>query len=400
MPIPLRDIPSLLRTPTGRKKLRGGVFRALWPILSRIARLWRRTVARRTRVVVVVGSVGKTTTTKIVAAALCGGDYSVPRGNCLSKTAAAILGIRRGDPHAVIEVGISLPGQMAGYASVVRPDVTVVTAIQSDHAPTLGGMEVRRREKSGMVRALGPDGVAVLNGDDPNVMWMTGKTRARVTTFGFGESCDVRATDVRVAEDLEGTRFRLHAAGDVRDVRIHLIGWPLVYAALAGVATGLAEGLSLDVILPRIEQVAPLPRRFQPVRLTCGALVLVDALKSSLGTVEAALDVLEGIPSRRRFAVLGKVDDLTEQDDRASIYRQLGRRVAAVAERAVFVCEEGEGDYAAGAVEAGMPADAILCTGNHIEAAVEVLGDLAPGDVVLLKGRGAQHLERIVTLLN
>ena len=396
----LHEFPSLLRTPTGRKELRAGAFRTLWPLLSVAARLWRRMVVRRTRVVTVVGSVGKTTATRMVAAALCGTEYRVPRGNCLSNTAAAILGIRRGDPHAVLEIGISLPGQMAMYASVVRPDVAVVTAIQSDHAPSLGRGDVIRREKSEMVRALGPAGVAVLNGDDPNVMWMAGRTRASVTTFGFGEDCDVRATDVILAVGLEGTRFRLHVGGEVRDVCIRLIGRPTVYAALAGVAAGLAEGLSLDVILARIEPVEALPRRLQPIRLTSGAIVLLDAHKSSLGTVEAALDVLADLPARRRIAVLGKVDDLTEEDDKASIYRQVGRRVAAVASRAAFVCEDWEADYAAGAVEAGMPADAILCTGNNPLAAVEILGDLAPGDVVLLKGRGAQHLESIVTLLD
>jgi UDP-N-acetylmuramoyl-tripeptide--D-alanyl-D-alanine ligase len=390
---------SMLRTPTGREELRVGAFRTLWPLLSPIARLWRRTVARRTRVVTVVGSVGKTTTARVVGAVLCGNDYRVPDQNYHSYTAMGILGIRRGDPHAVIEIGISGVGQMAMYASLIRPDVVVVTAIQSDHVGSLGPIEVTRREKFKMVRALGPDGVAVLNGDDPNVLWMARRTRAKVTTFGFDENCDVRATDVVLAEGLAGTRFRLHAAGESRDVHIRLIGRPMVRIALSGVAAGLAEGLDLDTILGRLEQVEPYPRRLQPIHLPSGAMVLQDAHKSSLGTVEASLDALAELPARRRMLVLGDVDDLPGDEDKSSVYRQLGRRAAAVTERVVFVCGEWEADCLTGAVDAGMPPGAILCTGNDPLKAFEVLDDLGPGDVVLLKGRGSQHFERLVMLL-
>jgi len=394
-----RDMPSLLRTPTGRKEMCYGAFRTMWPLLSPIARVWRRTIARRTRVVVVVGSVGKTTTTQVVGTVLCGGDYRVQERNYLSFTAAAILGIRRGDPHAVMEIGISGVGQMAMYASLIRPDVAVVTAIQSDHVGSLGPIEVTRREKSKMVRALGPDGVAVLNGDDPNVMWMAKRTQAKVTTYGFGEDCDVRATDVALMEELAGTRFRLHAAGETRDVCIRLIGRAMVRIALAGVAAGLAEGMDLDTILPRIEQVEPQPCRLQPIRLSSGAMLLQDARKSSPGTVEASLDVLAEAPARRSMVVLGEVDDLAKDEDKAEVYRRFGRRVAAVAERAVLVHREWEPHCLAGAVEAGMSAEAIFCTGNDLLAVAEALGDLGPGDLVLLKARGGQHFERIVMLL-
>ena len=378
-----RDIPLLLRTSTGRKELRGGAFKVLWPILLPIARLWRRTGARRTRVAAVIGSAGKTSTTKMVAAVLCGGDYRVPPGNCLSYTAAAILGIRCRDVHAVMEVGIAFSGQMAMYAPVVRPDVVVVTAIGSDHTGGLGGLHGARREKVEMVRALRPGGVAVLNGDDPNVMWMADRTRAKVVTFGFGEDCDVRADEMTMTALPPGTRFRLHAGGEVRDVRIRLLGRPMVYAALAAVAAGLAEGLKADTIVSRIEQVDPAPRRLEPVRLRCGAILLQDAHKSSIETVEAALDVLAELPARRRIFLLGEVDDVAKDVDSASMYRKLGRRAAQVASRLVLLCRRWEEPCAAGAIEGGLDRDAIFQAGSDPLRAVGFLDDLGPGDVAL-----------------
>lgn len=65
--------------------------------------------------VVVVGPFGKTTTARAVFAAL-GLKQKLPRDNCLSHLAVAILRNTTGKRHAVLEVGIDLPGQMAAYA--------------------------------------------------------------------------------------------------------------------------------------------------------------------------------------------------------------------------------------------------------------------------------------------
>ena len=185
----------------------------LWPVLSRLASLYRRTAVRRTRIVAVVGSFGKSTTTNAVVTALGGTPYPGSQRNISSFLARGLFRIRPGDRHAVLEVGIGEIGEMAPYARMIRPDITVVTSIGSEHNASLGTLEATRREKAAMVRVLPPSGIAVLNGDDPNVLWMRGETGARVVTFGFGEGNDVRASDVSLADWPNGTRFTLHAGG-------------------------------------------------------------------------------------------------------------------------------------------------------------------------------------------
>ena len=83
-----------------------------------------------------------------------------------------IFQIRRGDPYAVIEVGISRPGQMRAYANFYARIVTVVTMVGSEYNRSLGSLEATREQKSEMVRALPASGLAVLNGDDPHVRLM------------------------------------------------------------------------------------------------------------------------------------------------------------------------------------------------------------------------------------
>ena len=165
-----RDIPALFATAAGRGQIVEGVRYRAWPVTSRLARAWRRTLARRTRVVAVVGSAGKSTTVRAVAAALGIAPSDTMLHNAWGSISRAVLRIGRRQRRAAIEVGIADKGQMRRYAEVVLPDVTVVTSIGSEHQRSLGTLEVTRDEKAWMVRALPPGGVAVLNGDDPNVI--------------------------------------------------------------------------------------------------------------------------------------------------------------------------------------------------------------------------------------
>ncbi len=392
----LRDFPALLATPAGRAQLRTGAGYRLWPLSSRLARLYRRSVARRTRVVAVVGSFGKTTTTRAVSAALGVPAHPNMLRNAWSSVALALLRIRPAQRHAVIEVGIAAPGQMARYAPVVLPDIVVVTSIGSEHNRSLATLEVTRHEKAEMVRALAPSGIAVLNADDPNVRWMAGQTAARVVTFGFGADCDVRATDYRL-DWPAGSRFRVSAFGEESDVAVRFLGRHLVHATLAAIAVARLEGVALADALGRLHAVQPAPGRMQPVALPDGVTVLRDDCKSNPETMHAALDVLGEIPARRRIVVFGDVAE--PPSSQHALYRELGRRVAAIAAHLVVV-GPNPGRYAGGARRAGMPAERIHDGGRTPRPAAAIVAKLLqPGDVVLIKGRGTQMLDRVRLIL-
>ena len=128
----LSEVPPLLRTPVGRWLLmRAAVYRA-WPMLRILAVAWRRVVIRRTRIVAVVGSLGKSTTAHAVSTVLGSGREMAVLSNQFGFLAAKILAIRPGQPWAVIEVGVSAPGQMRAYADLIRPDITIVTSVAGE----------------------------------------------------------------------------------------------------------------------------------------------------------------------------------------------------------------------------------------------------------------------------
>jgi len=390
------DIPGLLHTPMGRKQFLEGVYRRSWPILSCLASIHRRTLARSTRVVAVVGSYGKSTTMRATAAALKAPFSRLSLRNSWSFVAGALLRIRPHHRHAVIEVGIDGVGQMVTYARMIRPDIVVVTSIGSEHNRSLGSLEVTRQEKSEMVRILSPSGTAILNGDDPNVVWMKPNTRARVVTFGLAETNDIHGSDI-ILDWPNGTKFKLHAYGESRDMTIKLIGRHMVCTILSAIAVALTEGFPLNQIIPSLENLSPTPGRLEPIKLPYGAFILRDDFKSSLETFDSAFDAFSEIPARRRVVVLGEISE--PPGSQGPIYRKIGEQIAKIASQAIFVGGSFQ-RYAAGARRGGLSSHLLMDAGRSVLKVVETLrGDLGPGDVVLIKGRDTQRLDRITLAL-
>ncbi|HEX3633683.1 MAG TPA: Mur ligase family protein [Casimicrobiaceae bacterium] len=392
----IRDLPAMLATPAGRMHVRQGIAYRSWPLLSRLARLYRRSLVRKTRVIAVTGSFGKSTTTRAIAAALGVPEHGSMLSNAWSWIVLALLRIRPGQRHAVIEVGISKPGQMKAYARTVGPDIAVVTAIGSEHHRSLGTLEVTRAEKSWMLQVLPASGTGVLNGDDPNVMWMKQKTRARVVTFGFGADCDVRAGEIRL-DWPRGMHFHLTAFGEERDVAVRLLGRHMVYPILAAIAVSQLEGYALDPTLARLRELAPTTGRMDPVLMRNGVTVLRDDFKSTLETVHTALDVLAQVPASRRVVLLGSVSE--PPGPQRPIYQALGERVAGMASHLIVFNNEFE-PYWSGAHRGGMPRSAVTNAGRSARDAAEALSQLLqPGDVLLIKGRGPEKLDRVRLIL-
>ncbi len=387
----LPDALALLRSHSGRREAAFVLLHYLRPLTSAVARLYQRLWLRKTNLVVVVGSLGKTTTTRAIMAALGSGPDPKVEWNGAATVPLCLLAIPPSQRTGVLEVGIDGPGQMAPIMRPVHPDIVVVTSIASEHSRSFGSLEATRQEKAEAVRVLPPSGAAILNGDDPNVLWMASQTRARVVTFGFGEANRVRATQARIAWP-EGTRFRLHVAGVERDASVRLLGRHMVYAALAAVAVALEEGHALDDVLPRLAELVPTASRMALRPLPGGALLLADDFKNTLETIDAALDVLEQIPAARKIVVIGPVADA--YGPKLTHCREVARRIGRMAQLAVIV--GGYKEYKGGLRQGGLPSECVRDVGSDYRKAVEILrAELRPGDVVLIKGRSDQRLERI-----
>lgn len=385
----------------------GGRNFVWWQLIDRgqrfcylAGRVHRATLSRRKRVVAVTGTYGKTTTTRAVALALGLPEdrWLDANANTFGLVAWALIRQAPWRRHIAIETGVGRPGTMDHYVRILRPQIVVVTCIGSEHLQSFDDIEHLRAEKAKLVRALAPDGVAVLNADDPNVAWMATQTRARVIRYGFTEGCDVRAIEW-APEWPRGTRLTLQVGAQTWTLRTPLLGRTSLYALLAAVAVGLAEGVPPALAVERLGRFTPTPGRLELMPLSSGAVALCDDYKSSLETIHAALDVLGDNPAARRFVLLGGVDAPSGSERQA--YRAVAAHVSRVADHVVVIghtLREYSGELGRGV--AGPQRLSGFEHAPRVADAVRILrARLGPGDVLLVKGQSVQRLRRVVLAL-
>lgn len=130
--------------------------------LRAAAGAWRRRFPGP--VVGVTGSVGKTST-KDLLGALLGPAAFVTEAN-LNNLLGVPLMLLRLEParhrYAVIEAGMSVPGELGVSAAILRPDVAIVTAVAAVHLEGVGSLAGVAREKATLVGALAEGGRAIL----------------------------------------------------------------------------------------------------------------------------------------------------------------------------------------------------------------------------------------------
>ncbi len=332
-------------------------------------------------VVGITGSVGKTSTKDLVAAALrsklrvAANERSFNNEQGLPVT---ILGASDDTEVLVLEMGMRGIGEIARLCAVARPDVGVVTAVAPAHTERVGGIEGVARAKGELIDALPDHGTAVLNADDALVAAMAGRTSATVVTFGHSPHADVRVERVR----LDGLARPTFAArtpwGDVT-LTLAVSGAHMAVNAAAALAVAGVLGVDVDDASDALGAAHLSPMRMQVVPTAAGGVVINDAYNANPTSMRAALDALVGVDAQRRIAVLGLMAELDDPDaahrEVADYARALGVEVVAV----------GTERYGSDPLE---PDDVAV-----------VLGPVDAGTAVLVKASRAAGLESIVEAL-
>jgi UDP-N-acetylmuramoyl-tripeptide--D-alanyl-D-alanine ligase len=348
-------------------------------------------------VVAITGSIGKTTAKELTAAVLATRwDVLKPASSFNNQWGLPLTLLRLGVEHgaAVVELGTNQAGEIATLAAIARPTIGVVTMVAAVHTEFLGSIEGVYEEKAALVRALGADGVAVLNADDPRVASMARETAARVVTFGRAAGAAVRVAG-DVTETEAGIAFTLEAAGRRQPVTLAFAGRHNVANALAAAAVGVALEVGVEDIARGLAAARPVGGR--GVWKRAGeVMILDDTYNASPASVAAALATLAARRAgRRAVVVLGDMLELGALTDEA--HRDVGRAIAALPADELV----GFGRAAALAVEAARAAGLAETyhTTTFEETVAHLLKRVAPGDVVLVKGSRGMRMERIVDAL-
>lgn len=352
--------------------------------LADLARLVRSRIDATApgRVVGVTGSVGKTTTKDLLASVLRRRFLTAASEKSFNNELGVPLTLANapdGVEAVVVEMGARGHGHVRTLCDLAAPSVGVVTLVAAVHSEFMGGVDRIAEAKSELVESLPADGVAVLNADDPRVAAMAGVTAARVVTFGTAG--DVRATDVRLDDDL-CARFTLHVPGGSAAVRLGVRGEHNVANALAAAAAAGVLGVEVGEIAAGLADPELSPWRMELTHAPSGLVVLNDAYNANPTSMLAALRSLAALDAARRVAVLGYMAELGA--DEATEHRRVA---GAAAELGLEVVTVGTDLY-------GVPPV------DGIDGVLQALAGLGAGDAVLVKASRSAGLERIAAALS
>ncbi len=349
------------------------------------------------RTVAITGSNGKTTTKEMIAAVLRTRlRVSATAGNLNNHIGVplTLLALEPEDQVLVTEIGASHAGEVRRLAGLALPALSVITNIAPAHLEGFGSVEGVLRAKLELFEETLPGGTRCYNGDDQRLARVVPSEFPGAVSFGLGEGCRERATEVRL-DERGCAEFILN--GGTR-VRLPLPGRHNVHNALAAAAVGRALGLEEREIAAGLETVR-VPGMRMELRPAGDVTLLNDCYNANPLSMREALSTLQAIAHQGpRLAVLGEMRELGAEA--GPLHRELAgeaarRDLALVAFVGEFAAAQRESFLAAG----GDPAR-VLAAPGPLEAWEQLAGRLRGGELLLVKGSRGIRLERLIEQLD
>ncbi len=344
-------------------------------------------------IVGITGSVGKTTAKEMAAQALSA-RFSVHKtpGNQNSQVGvpATICGLGPCHTAAVVEMGISMPGEMARIAEVVKPTCGAITNIGVSHIEFLKTRENILKEKTQIAGYLPPEGVLFVNGDDELLPGLKETALYPVRTFGLGSGCDWQAAAIQEAGG--STMFAcLGPDGRETPVAVPVVGTHNVRNALMAVALADHLGIPREDAAQALAGYQP-PTGRQQILQAGGVTLIDDSYNASPDSMRSALDVLASRPcGGKRVALLA---DMLELGD---LSQEGHAQVGAYAREKGIDQLVALGPLAKYTAESFGPGAKWFA--DKEEATAFLCGALSQGDVVLVKGSRGMGTETVVKAL-
>lgn len=357
--------------------------------LQALAAVRRR--AFRGRVIGITGSNGKTTVKELLRAAL--GEalqvYASPLSwNSQVGVAMTLLQLDAAADIALIECGISRPGEMDRLAAMVQPDIGVFVNVGDAHRDTLHTLEITAHEKAKLFSKPAALPVFVPHSE----------TRAK-------EALDAVGAQAFVVGEVQGRSLAMQwgADGSTLAMGEQVVSIPPTPLGLRvdielAVAVALTLGVDPEVVSRGLQQWAPAPMRLEMTMTPQGVFVLNDAYSADPESFDVALRSLKASQLEgRAFSVIGPLAQLGKR--RGAAHERVGRAVAQANLDGLFLVGEDARDIGEAAQKAGLSPDVIYHVKDATEAALSLSMHVRRGDRVLVKASRPERLERVVELL-
>ncbi|MCR5432384.1 MAG: UDP-N-acetylmuramoyl-tripeptide--D-alanyl-D-alanine ligase [Lachnospiraceae bacterium] len=361
--------------------------------LKRLAAFYRE-IMKEVRIVGIVGSVGKTSTKELTAAALSA-KYSVlaTKGNLNNEIGVPLTLLRIGDEHevAVVEMGISDFGEMSRLGAMVRPDVVLFTNIAPCHLEKLGDLWGVLRAKTEIFGYIKENGIAILNNAD--TMLRTIREVRGTQLYFYGPDSAMTAENVREEAGTGSVFEAVYDDGGEKErfeVRLGIPGSHMIGNALGALLAAKLMGVDCSAAAKGIEAVKTSDTGRSVRETVDGVDYINDAYNASPLSVKAAIDLLAA-EQKRKVAILGDMLELGNEE--CKLHAEIGEYAAKKGVN-LLICA---GKLSKNTAE-GYGKDALW-----FESTDELVSSgalpIMKGDTVLIKASHGMHFEKIVSAL-
>lgn len=381
----------------------------------------------RPKIVMVTGSVGKTSTKDAIATVL-GKKYVVRASekSYNSEFGVPLTIIGAGNPWfslslwvrvfeealvlifftseypqlLVLEVGADRPNDLKHILKIATPDAVVVTRLPDIpvHVEAYASADAVRDEEFLPAYALSQDMPLIICADDEHATKRAKRVQARVSTFGYAKDATLRIDTAEVLTDgdtLKGMKASVCHESVCYEIVVHgAIGKSQVFAPSAALMLGIAFGISPQEALDVVNTYTPPSGRGKLLSGILHTTLIDDTYNASPAAVEEVLGSFPMIPAKRKIAVLGDMLEL----GRYSV--QEHERIGKIAgEHADVVVSVGVRARALAESARTHGAKEVHEFGDSKEAAEVLPSLIQEGDLVLIKGSQSMRMERITEAL-
>ena len=286
----------------------GDTLGALHDLARAVRKAWGRKICG------ITGSVGKTTTKEILAALLgtklrvlkTEGNFNNEYGLPLT-----LFRLEETDEAAVLEMGMSFPGELRRLAAIALPNVAIELRVTPAHLLNFSSVEEIALAKRELVEGLnGANSLAVLNADDARVAAMARFAPGRVIYYGVEKDAAYKAEDIEDRGAL-GSAFTLVHRGKRSRIEMSLPGRHVVLNAVAAIAAASEWGIGVAEAQSVFPTLRTPSMRGELIRFTNGFALINDSYNSSPAALQAMTSLLAATPGfRRRILAAGEMREL------------------------------------------------------------------------------------------
>ncbi|MBV0890698.1 UDP-N-acetylmuramoyl-tripeptide--D-alanyl-D-alanine ligase [Paracoccus sp. Z118] len=359
------------------------------PALEALGRAARARSAAK--VLAITGSVGKTSTKDMAAAALASQGKVHAAEASLNNHWGVPLTLARmpvDTDFAIYELGMNHPGEIAPLARMARPHVAMITTVAPAHMEAFGSLDGIAREKASIFEGLEPAGHAIIPEDLPvTSILRDAADAAGAIVIGFGK--DGVARPLESDTDEGRTQVRARILGETVEFTLASAGAHFVMNAVGVLAAVSALGADLRRAAEGLSHWQPYKGRGGVERIG-GITLLDDSYNANPASLAAGLETLARLPGTRKVAILGDMLELGPNE--ARLHADIARYPQMETVSLVHAC----GTRMRHLMDA-LPAEK---RGFWVETADELCAraaDLArDGDVVIVKGSKGSGVARVV----